>query len=315
LYSKRALLYSTTLQRCTLPDHDPKRLPAITQPIKLGATEDSGGARLVVLSDKELLQERVLPLHKHELRLGRGQSCDICFQDESVSTAHAVLRRAQDHWELEDLESTNGSYIGDQRIQRVRLKDGDILRLGKLVLKFFDGEGIESSYHRTLRNQMDRDSFTGVYNRRFAEDLLVRELARCARQKRSLTIAMLDLDNFKLLNDTHGHPAGDMVLKTVTQALVREAGRHDFVTRYGGEEFLIICVDSGREAARDYAERVRVAIAGQRVDYEGCALTVTASIGLASVDEGVEKAADELLAEADENLYRAKHAGKNLVVG
>jgi diguanylate cyclase (GGDEF)-like protein len=290
-------------------------VPAITQPIRLGATGETEGARLVVLSDEELLQERVLPLHRDELRLGRGQSCDICFQDESVSTAHAVLRRAQGHWELEDLASTNGSYIADQRIQRAQLKDGDILRLGKLVLKFFDGKGVESSYHRTLRNQMDRDSFTGVYNRRFAEDLLARELARCAQQKRPLSIAMLDLDNFKLLNDSHGHLAGDLVLKAVTQALVREAGRHDFVTRYGGEEFLIICVDSGRGAARDYAERVRLAIAGQTVEYEGDALRVTASIGIASVEQGRERAADELLTEADENLYRAKHAGKNQVMG
>jgi diguanylate cyclase (GGDEF)-like protein len=290
-------------------------VPAITQPIQIGTTERAGGARLVVLSDQELLEERVLPLHKDELRLGRGHSCEICFEDESVSTTHAALRHAQGHWELEDLESTNGSYIGDQRIQRARLKDGDIVRLGKTVLKFFDGQGVESSYHRTLRNQMDRDSFTGVYNRRFGEDLLVRELAQNARQNRPLSIAMLDLDNFKLLNDTHGHPAGDLVLKTVTQALVKEAGRHDFVARYGGEEFLIICVDSGPEAVRDYAERVRLAIAGQRVEYQGCALRVTASIGLASVAPGMEKAADEVLAEADENLYRAKHAGKNRVVG
>jgi diguanylate cyclase (GGDEF)-like protein len=315
LYSRKALLYSKTLQRCTLSDHDPKRLPAITQPIQLRALGKKGGAHLVVLSDQELLQERVLPLHKSELVLGRGQSCDICFQDESVSTTHAALRRTQGGWELEDLDSTNGSYVGDQRTKRAQLKDGDILRLGKLVLKFFDGEGVESSYHQALRNQMDRDSFTGVYNRRFAEDLLVRELARCALQKRSLSVAMLDLDNFKLLNDTHGHPAGDQVLKVVTQALVKEAGRHDFVTRYGGEEFLIICVDCGRQGARDYAERVRLAIAGQTVDYEGRTLRVTASIGLASVEQGVAKAADELLAEADENLYRAKHAGKNQVIG
>jgi diguanylate cyclase (GGDEF)-like protein len=301
-------------QRCTLPDQDSNR-GTTTQPIQLGAAKDAEGARLVVLSDAELMQERALPLDKSVIRLGRGESCEIRFQDDSVSSTHAALRRMEDHWELEDLDSTNGSYLGEQRIERTRLKDGDILRLGKLVLKFFDGEGIESSYHRSLRNQIIRDPFTGVYNRRFGEDLLVRQLARPARQNSPLSIALLDLDDFKALNDGHGHPAGDLVLTTITQVLVREAGRHEFVTRYGGEEFLIIFVDSGRERAREYAERVRLAIAGQAVEYEGRALRVTASIGLASMDGDAARTADELLTEADENLYRAKHAGKNRVVG
>jgi diguanylate cyclase (GGDEF)-like protein len=162
-----------------------------------------------------------------------------------------------------------------------------------------------------------RDPLTGCYNRRHLNAaLLDGELARAQRYRLQLSLIMCDLDGFKAINDSHGHQAGDELLRSfaaLLQSMTRDA--IDTVVRYGGEEFLIILPETGLDGARELAERVRAAFAAGRIDLNGVTLASTASFGVVGVDfagcQAVKPQA--LIAAADELMYDAKRGGRNQV--
>jgi diguanylate cyclase (GGDEF)-like protein len=158
-----------------------------------------------------------------------------------------------------------------------------------------------------------RDGLTGLYNRRAFSELLSQAVAREDRQGGRFGLLLLDLDHFKKLNDTYGHPAGDAALKSAAHVLQRHLRRGDQAARYGGEEFVAILPGTDPEGAAHLAERVREAVQKNRLVFEGARLDLTASFGLAVWPED-GKEADALLASADRALYAAKQAGRNRVV-
>jgi len=168
-----------------------------------------------------------------------------------------------------------------------------------------------------LKNLSVRDPLTGCYNRRHLNAaLLDGEIARARRYRLHLSLIMCDLDGFKTINDTHGHHAGDELLRAfagLLQPMTRES--IDTVVRYGGEEFLIILPETPLDGALELAERVRVAFAAQRIRIGDVELSTTASFGVASVDFGSTQAVtpQALIAAADELMYDAKRAGRNRV--
>jgi diguanylate cyclase (GGDEF)-like protein/PAS domain S-box-containing protein len=165
-----------------------------------------------------------------------------------------------------------------------------------------------------LRTQSVRDALTGLYNRRFLEETLEREIRRAARGDLSLGILILDLDHFKSFNDTYGHEAGDMVLRETAACLVKNVRAEDFVCRFGGEEFVVILPTAVVESSRVRAERIRSKIKELTVLHQGKSLgMITVSIGVAAfpMNGGSPK---ELLAAADGALYRAKREGRDRVV-
>jgi diguanylate cyclase (GGDEF)-like protein len=171
---------------------------------------------------------------------------------------------------------------------------------------------------QVLTNLSIRDPLTGSYNRRHLNaGLLDSEIARARRYRLSLSLIMCDLDGFKKINDTHGHHAGDELLRSfasLVQAMTRES--IDTVVRYGGEEFLIILPETRLDGARELAERVRAAFAAQRIELEGgLSLGTTASFGVVGADFGSGHAVTPqgMIALADQLMYEAKHAGRNLV--
>jgi diguanylate cyclase (GGDEF)-like protein len=166
----------------------------------------------------------------------------------------------------------------------------------------------------SLRNQSLRDPLTGLYNRRYMDEALAREVNHAARQKSALTVAMIDVDHFKRYNDTHGHEGGDALLAAFGRLLARQARAEDIVCRYGGEEFAIIMpgaeiADAGArlDAVRSEAARLHVELRGQALS------RITMSAGLAAYPrDGSTGAA--LLAAADAALYAAKKGGRDRVV-
>lgn len=165
-----------------------------------------------------------------------------------------------------------------------------------------------------LRQQSIRDPLTGLFNRRYLEESLERELARCERRSLPLTLLMLDMDHFKSFNDTHGHPGGDALLSAFGQLLVSLCRQEDLPCRFGGEEFMLILPEMGLEDSMERAEAIRKAVLALSVQHQGKALSpVTVSIGLACFpDHG--RRVSELIELADEALYRAKAAGRNRVL-
>jgi diguanylate cyclase (GGDEF)-like protein/PAS domain S-box-containing protein len=164
-----------------------------------------------------------------------------------------------------------------------------------------------------LAQQAIRDPLTGAVNRRHFEDAFERELRRCARKERNVSVLMLDVDHFKRFNDTYGHEAGDLVLRQVVDAIGEVVRAEDLVCRYGGEEFVVLLPETEPEVALRRAEQIRAGIEGKKLEFRNQSLgELTVSIGCATYPENGESP-DSLLRGADAALYRAKHAGRNRV--
>lgn len=164
-----------------------------------------------------------------------------------------------------------------------------------------------------LRDQANRDSLTGLFNRRYLEGTLEREMARCKREGTPIAMLLLDIDHFKLINDTYGHQAGDEVLRVFSRILQESARAEDIVCRYGGEEFLLVLPKMPLEIARERGEHLLQLFEGTVVAFGERRIRVTTSIGVAGTPLHSDSA-EGLIRCADEALYLAKHNGRNQVV-
>jgi diguanylate cyclase (GGDEF)-like protein len=165
-----------------------------------------------------------------------------------------------------------------------------------------------------LRNQSIRDPLTGLFNRRYMEESLARELHRGARKNRNVGLIMVDLDHFKAFNDTFGHQAGDMLLRELSRVLKTRVRAGDMVCRYGGEEFALILAETDAHGACVCVEHIRTEIKNLHLHHHGQALgAVTISAGVA-VFPGHGESAEELMRAADLALYRAKSEGRDRVL-
>jgi len=164
-----------------------------------------------------------------------------------------------------------------------------------------------------MHDQANRDSLTGLFNRRYLDGTLERELARCRREGAPLTMLLIDIDHFKSVNDTHGHQAGDEVLRVFSQLLREHARTEDIVCRYGGEEFLLVLPKMPLDIALERAEQLLKIFQGTIVSYKDLRIGITASIGIATTP-GHSNSVDGLIRCADQALYQAKQRGRNLVV-
>jgi diguanylate cyclase (GGDEF)-like protein len=163
----------------------------------------------------------------------------------------------------------------------------------------------------TLRDQSIRDPLTGLFNRRFMQESLDRELQRARRKKRPLTVVFVDLDHFKRFNDAFGHDAGDLVLRTMADLFLRHFRGDDVVCRYGGEEFAIILPESSAKDAAKRANQLRIEARGISMRHLGQVLdSVTLSIGIAAFPEH-GSTSEEILRAADQCLYQSKSDGRD----
>lgn len=161
-----------------------------------------------------------------------------------------------------------------------------------------------------LREQAVRDSLTGLFNRRYLEETLDRELARAARESYPVSIIMIDIDHFKQINDTYGHEAGDIMLKALGGMLMTHSRRGDFACRYGGEEFLIVMPNMAHSIVQERAAALRQSLKALMVRYGNHTLTATYSMGIASYPANGDTR-ESFLRAADMAMYAAKNAGRD----
>jgi diguanylate cyclase (GGDEF)-like protein len=167
---------------------------------------------------------------------------------------------------------------------------------------------------KKLQYQATHDSLTGLWNRSAWIKLISAEWERACRNNRGITILMIDIDHFKVVNDNFGHAAGDTVLRAVGNTLDNLVRAYDVAGRYGGEEFIVVASDLDREASGYYADRIRTAIAALNVSGETQPISVTASFGVAHTDLPQSCTPDRLMRAADQALYESKARGRNCVV-
>lgn len=199
-----------------------------------------------------------------------------------------------------------------QTRKKLELREAELVRANETLL----GNIREiDELQMKLSEQANRDPLTGLYNRRFLDASLERELARSNREGKPLALVMIDVDHFKKFNDRYGHQEGDECLRSVARALQASAQRGgDLAARYGGEEFLLILADTDALAAQGLAESVRCAVEALGMTHQQSPFgKVTISIGVAVRANGFGKDARTLLRAADDALYRAKQSGRNQV--
>lgn len=253
-------------------------------------------------------------LDQPQFIIGRIPGSDIILNDRKVSRRHARLL-VTNTVDIEDLQSTNGTYVNNEQISKARLLDGDLITIGKTVLKFSYHSQVDDAFHDEMSESARNDALTGLVNRRYFTKHLESECARIHRYGGTVSLLIGDLDGFKSINDRFGHQVGDLALRVVGEAIQSCIRQNiDVAGRYGGEEFAILLPDTDPQAALVVAEKIRTAIASLDVSYEDGALPVTMSIGVASTGPQINSP-NELLRHADHNLYQAKRAGKNQVVG
>lgn len=258
---------------------------------------------------------QVFTLSGDEFTLGRHTSNNVVLTDDGVSRRHCKLAPAATGYLLEDLGSANGTFVGGQRVERHALSDGDVFQLGPNVL--FRYAYTDAGQERMLQKLYEasvRDALTGTYNREHLEERLKMEVAYARRHSTVLSVVIFDLDYFKKVNDTYGHPAGDSVLIAVAERVQSALRTEDVFARYGGEEFVVILRGIDLEGAHKVGERLRAIVAASPVPHEQLSIPVTLSAGCAALTCCPEPSTVAIVAIADRRLYTAKRAGRNRVV-
>jgi diguanylate cyclase (GGDEF)-like protein len=246
--------------------------------------------------------------------MGRDLACELSLPDATSSRRHAVVRmdmtREGPRVSVEDLGSMNGTFVNGERIHgRVVLVEHDKLRVGATLFAYLLRDELELEADRRLLHMATYDALTGILNRNAILRELAREHERARRYNREFSVLMIDLDHFKQINDTWGHPAGDRVLAVMGRILRNAVRACDYTGRYGGEECLVILVETPAATAAVVAERIRAAVEAE--DF-GIDRPITVSLGVAATS-AADPGPERMLERADVALYAAKGGGRNRV--
>jgi two-component system cell cycle response regulator len=276
-----------------------------------GAARRRGDACIVVIYGPELGKRAALG--RGVFQIGRSSKNELPIDQESVSRHHARILPVSRAYFIEDLGSTNGTFVNDVLVTRHQLKDGDQIKIGRSILKFMSGSNIEANYHEEIYRLMTVDALTQTYNRRYFNEALEREYNRSVRYKRELSLLVFDIDHFKKINDVHGHVAGDHVLRLLAQEVKPKLRQQDIFARTGGEEFAVLLPEVNGEGALITAEKVRRIVEATAFTFEQAVIPCTVSVGVVTL--GPHVASETALYQtADTALYQAKNSGRNRVV-
>lgn len=286
-------------------DRSPSSPPVCDRPTLTMITGPEAGSIYVVSRD--------------ETWIGRAADCHIRIDDLGASRRHARIVREKDGaYALEDNGSRNGTTVRGEPVVRHRLADGDRMGLGPNVfIRFSFTDRREEEMLRRRYESSILDSLTGVLNRAHFTDRLDGEIAYARRHNTPLSLLLLDVDDFKTINDSLGHQAGDYALQSMCTAVRTSLRVEDIFARLGGEEFAVIARGIDIDEALKAAERLRALIEATDMVFQGALIRLTVSIGVASLaccaDEAKNR--DELIRLADVRMYAAKGAGRNRCIG
>src|SRR5882672_7084641 len=281
-------------------------------PIESDKEQKRNLAYLVVLAG--VSAGEMFKLHNEKTIIGRGPKVAVRLNDEGVSREHCQLVREGDKVVLEDLGSTNGTFCNGIRVDKRELSDGDKIMVGSTtILKFTYHDYLDEVFQRQMYESALRDGLTKVFNKKYFTDYLEKEFAYAARHGSPLALIFLDIDYFKRINDTHGHPAGDFVLSELSQLMATLVRTEDVLARFGGEEFTVLCRGTDLTGAKIVAERLRQTVEAHTFLFAAKTIPVTISLGIAAIPDTAILDHAQFLAASDKALYEAKRTGRNRV--
>jgi diguanylate cyclase (GGDEF)-like protein len=264
-----------------------------------------------------------IPLEREEVLIGRALEADVRITDAKAARRHAriTVERDQNTGEtvylLTDFGSRSGTTVNGEKITEARLHNGDKIAIGNQLMRFELLDEIDREYQRQIHRLISHDELTGLLLSRSFFSELRREAARARAEGRSFCVLMMDIDHFKLVNDTYGHLTGSRTLEEIGACIIGALRSGDVAARFGGEEFAAFLLEAEVPQALIAAERIRAAIEAAEFSIirqgkpEGTH-HVTISIGISSFPEDSLDPI-ELVEMADSALYRAKRLGRNQV--
>ncbi|MDB4958352.1 MAG: hypothetical protein JWO36_5921 [Myxococcales bacterium] len=284
----------------------------------VGASPDSVGtlrkdrAYLIVIAGTQVGE--MIPL-KSTTVIGRGVEADVRLIEDKMSRKHCRLVVDEGVTFIEDLGSSNGTYVNGVRVERQQLSDGDKIQIGETtILKFTYNDSLEENFQKQMYDSALRDGLTKIFNKKYFHDRIRTEFAFTARHGTVLSLILFDIDHFKKVNDTRGHLAGDKVLALLAQHVLNLLRSEDVFARYGGEEFAVLCRQTNVENAEVLAERIRGSVEQLPIMHNGDRIPITISVGVAMIPDTRITDVDAFIGVADEALYAAKRGGRNRVV-
>ncbi|HEY4185377.1 MAG TPA: GGDEF domain-containing protein [Polyangia bacterium] len=246
--------------------------------------------------------------------IGRGGKAQIRLIDDGISREHAEIVIDGGEVILHDLGSTNGTFCNGVKVDTRTLADGDKILVGSTtILKFTYHDNLDEVFQRQMYESSLRDGLTKAFNKKYFTDRLESEFTFALRHSAPLALVMFDIDHFKKVNDTYGHPAGDAILTDLSALMMISLRTEDIFSRYGGEEFTVICRGSDLAQAQVIGERLRRAAEGRQFTFQDKIIPVTISVGVAALPDPAIKDASAFVMAADEALYRSKQGGRNRV--
>lgn len=278
-------------------------------------TPDDKRPSLIVLTGRDFGRQYFL--EHGETVIGRDEDCTIRVHDARMSRKHAKIvgdpgRKSGSYFKVVDLDSTNGTFLNDKLIKEAVLSDGDRIHIGYTVFKYAIRDIVEIEYGNKIYRMATTDALTGLFSREYFLQQYSDTFHRSERYQRPFSLMMLDIDDFKSINDTYGHPTGDLVLEGFGRMVLDIVRHEDCAARYGGEEFAILLPETNPEKACYPAERLRRSLEAHQFKAGNKHFSVTVSIGIAGYP-GHGATMEKLVESADRALYNVKQSGKNMV--
>ena len=256
------------------------------------------------------------PITASDIVIGRSVESQVYIDDKSLSRSHAKFAVNGAEVSIIDLGSTNKTVVNGQVIPALAsclLKNNDQIKTGNVIFKFLEKGSIEAMTNATMYEKAQKDALTGAHSKGALLEKGPEAMKRAEILNEALSVITFDLDHFKKVNDTYGHPGGDYILKELSKTVINKLIRaNDYFARYGGEEFVLLLAGSPSKTAMEVGERIRHTIEVHEFVFEGKKIPVTISVGVAT-----KTAADsdwmQIYERADKALYHSKQTGRNKV--
>ena len=290
----------------------------VVAPPAAGRAGEERSIMLLIIAGNEVDLGKHFVLEKEEVAIGREPGNDIVVHDGKMSKVHCVISirkgsRGVERIDIRDQGTTNGTFVNGEPVGSATLMAGDKIQVGDTIMRLSYSDEIEQEYHARLFDFAARDALTGLYNKRYILNDLENHSRIARRNGRVFSIILIDIDDFKRINDRHGHLAGDEYLKQIARLFCRSLRDQDIAGRVGGEEFLIILPETAIEGAFQLAVRMRKNVEEFALPFQGSEIRTTISAGVCQFENAIRDA-QEFLGLADQALYEAKKAEKNKVV-